>query len=165
MNLINSVTVMLKGKPMLVKVYGLDKDEVIDKFSRAYVIVSDKKGNVALIYNSKMGIWGFPGGHPNKLESIKECATRECAEEINYSIKSYEARYVLVNDLENKRELQVICFAMLGNKKIDTLDEKESVSDIKFIHSSKVLPKIGNDPMWKDIINSFRKWQKSMLKS
>lgn len=152
--------VSVGDKVITVKVCKIDKKDKLISFSRVYVVVCNKKSEVALIYNSKRGIWGFPGGHPNEGESIEEVASRECIEEIGYSISECEPVYVLINKLDgNKEELQVICFAKIKEKNDSLKDENESVTNVKFVALSKVLNEMGNASLWREIIKGFGEWQ------
>lgn len=159
MEKISTNNVRVGEKVVLVTVYKIEEVEKIKDISRVYVLAGNEKGEVALIFNSKREIWGFPGGHPNENETIKESAQRECIEEINYSIKNCELKYVLSNKLDdNKEELQAICFAKINEVSKEFVDEDESVSEVKFVTTDKILEEVGNSELWKDIIQGYSEW-------
>jgi len=158
MKKISDKKIKIGSNTIPVSVYSIYENEKIN-FSRVYVIASDNNGDIALIYNSKRDIWGFPGGHPNENESFEKAAKRECVEEIKYSIKNCEARFVLSNKIDGQEEeFQIICFAKIDKKSTEFVDEDESVSEIKFVKTSDVQKEIGNEGLWEEIIQGYRDW-------
>ncbi len=159
MEKISTREIKIGEKIIPVSIYSIKEDEKVENFSRVYVVVADNEGKVALIYNSKRKIWGFPGGHPEEDETIKETAQRECVEEIKYSIKDCEPKFVLYNKLDdNKEETQIICFAKIDKESNEFVDENESVKEIKFVNVENVREKIGNADLWEDILQGFKDW-------
>ncbi|MCH7851089.1 MAG: NUDIX hydrolase [Nanoarchaeota archaeon] len=152
--------VKFAGKTDNLSLHKIKNDERFDNLSRVYVIVGDDKNNLALIYNSKREMWGFPGGHSEEGESVKETAERECAEEINYTVTNIEQKYAFSYKSGDKEQIHVLCFAKLGEEEHETFDEDESVSEVKFIPISEVAGKIDCGKIWKDIINEYKNWNK-----
>ncbi len=125
MKRISVIEVSIGDKTVPVTLYGVEEDETLSSISRVYVFASNEKKEVALIFNEKRKIWGFPGGHTERNETVVETARRECIEEIEYSLKSCKPAYVLSNKLDNGVEsLQVICFAKIGESSNEFIDEK-----------------------------------------
>jgi ADP-ribose pyrophosphatase YjhB (NUDIX family) len=120
MEKISTREIKIGEKIIPVSIYSIKEDEKVENFSRVYVVVADNEGKVALIYNSKRKIWGFPGGHPEEDETIKETAQRECVEEIKYSIKDCEPKFVLYNKQRDNGKLRY-CFARIDKDSNDLL--------------------------------------------
>jgi ADP-ribose pyrophosphatase YjhB (NUDIX family) len=159
MKKISTKEIKIGEKAISVSIYSIEKDESTKDFSRVYVVVADDEGKIALIYNSKRKIWGFPGGHSEEGETINETAQRECVEEIKYSIKDCEPKYALSNKLDdNKEETQIICFAKVDRESDEFVDENESVKEIKFVNVESVKEEIGNADLWEDILQGFKEW-------
>jgi 8-oxo-dGTP pyrophosphatase MutT (NUDIX family) len=142
-----------------VELYNIEEKDNIEDISRVYVVAIDEEGKVPLIYNSKRDIWGFPGGHIEKGESIIAAANRECIEEIKKSIKNCEQKFLMINQLdENKNEKQVICFAKIGQDSVEFIDENESIKKIVYLQIDEIIQKIGNENLWRPIITEFNNW-------
>lgn len=158
MKKITTKKIKIGEKTLPVTIHSINKEDKIN-FSRVYIIASNNNGKIALIYNSKRNIWGFPGGHPEKNETVYETAQRECIEEIKYSIKNCEPKYVLSNKLDDEtEEMQIICFAKINKKSNKFVDENESVNQIKFTKVENVLNEIGNADLWKEILQEYNQW-------
>ena len=151
--------IKIKGKLVFVDVFLIEKDEVKD-FSRVYVVVRNSDNKIALIYNSKRDVWGFPGGHSEEGESVYDTAMRECVEEIGFSIKNCESKYVLLNKLDNGEEkMQIICFAEIDKESKKFVDENESVSCVKFVDIKNIQEEMGNFDLWEGILQEYKKWR------
>ncbi|TVR11270.1 MAG: NUDIX domain-containing protein [Planctomycetota bacterium] len=64
-----------------------------------------------LVQNRKRGEWGFPKGHQDPGESLRETALRECAEETGIALLSiHEPPFELVYALPSGKAKQVAYF-------------------------------------------------------
>jgi len=165
MKKISVIKINIGDRVVPTTIYKVEKGEALPSISRVYVFASNDNGEIALIFNDKRKIWGFPGGHTEKNEAVEQTANRECIEEIGYSLKSCEPSYVLSNKLDDDTEsLQVICFAKVGSPSNEFVDENESVSTIKFVPIDGALEKVGNFLLWEDLIKNYKTWlQKKSL--
>jgi len=156
---ISVIQIEIDKKIVPVTIYKIEEGENIPLVSRVYVFVSNDKNEMALIFNDKRKIWGFPGGHTEENESIEQTARRECVEEIKYSLESCEPAYALSNKLDNDIDsLQVICFAKIDKPSNEFIDENESVTLVKFLPIDEVLSEVGNASLWCDLIQNYKVW-------
>lgn len=103
----------------------------MDTHDTAAIIV--KKDNKFLISKRKnppkKGMWGFPGGHKDKGETIKKCALREASEEIG-KVEIKQKLMTFTHDVEiNHRHNCHVFTAKLKEKP----KAKSDVSKIKWV--------------------------------
>jgi len=159
MKQVSVINVRMGDETIPVTLYKIEENETLPEVSRVYVFASNEKNELALIYNSKRDIWGFPGGHADENETVVQTATRECIEEIQYSLDACEPHYVLSNKVDDTTEsLQVICFAKTGKPSTEFVDDAESVSEVKFSPINNVLEEVGNKELWEEILKNYEAW-------
>lgn len=159
MEKIKTTSISIGGISVWSELYKISKDEGFESLSRVYVIAIDKNKEVPLIYNSKRNIWGFPGGHIERGESVAESANRECIEEIKKSIKDCEQKFLMINKLDgDKKEKQIICFARIGEDNEEYIEENESIKKVVCVPTEEIIFKIGNRNFWEPVIKEFKEW-------
>ena len=142
-----------------VQIFKINNSDKLQNLSRVYIIAVNQSKKVPLIYNSKRNIWGFPGGHIEKGESVNDAALREGVEEIKKTIKNCESRFMLVNKIdETEDENQIICFATIGENSTKFQDKHESVKEVVYVEIDEVIQKIGNRNLWEPIISELKNW-------
>lgn len=162
MKKIDDKTVTIGDKSVIISIFKLDAQESLENLSRVYVIGANKSGEVVLIYNSKRNIWGFPGGHLDKGETVLDTARREFIEEVHRDIENVKVTYLLVNQLDgDQQEAQAICFAMVGEENTSFVEKDETVTETKFVPVQDVAAEVGNLGLWTDILEDFQEWFQS----
>jgi 8-oxo-dGTP pyrophosphatase MutT (NUDIX family) len=153
------IIVSMGDKKVPVSISKLDSSMFIEKISRIYAIGITEDGMVPLIFNSKRGIWGFPGGHTEEGETFEQTIRREFAEETGFNISNCEMKYYISSKLdEENEENQIISFCRVKNRDAKAYDINETVTDIRLVPVGKVLSLVGNQELWEDIIVDFMQW-------
>lgn len=102
---------------------------------QTYVLLGRRKGSHG------EGQWAFPGGHMEYMESFKDCAIREMAEELgpNFTVKGL--RTCCVTNLKDYSPKHYVDIGMMCDyaSGIPEIMEPDKVSEWKWITVSEVL--------------------------
>ena len=145
----------------MISISKIDSKNLPIDISRVYSVGITMDGLVPLIFNAKRGIWGFPGGHVEKEESVEAAVRREFGEETGFTVLYCEPQYCLSSVLDEVHpQNQIIYFCRLGAQDSQERATDESVTNVRLVRTNEILNIIGNQEIWTDILNDFSEWVK-----
>ena len=115
------------------------------------IIIEDKK---VLLIKQTNGIWGFPKGHVEEGETLKQTAVREVAEEtkrIAFIIDEYEP---FVEKYTTPNGEECACYMFFAVDKGKSNNQSEDTHDVVWTPVDKVLEVLSYDSLkntWKSV--------------
>ncbi len=117
---------------------------MIREFSAGGIVFNDK-GEVLLIQHSTNKYWGFPKGHVEEGQTVKQAALREVKEEggIETEIidKVGESKYIYTNK-EKQKVFKVVTIFLMKYLSGDLKDHDSEVSDLGWFSIEDALNKL-----------------------
>lgn len=105
---------------------------IIEKTTKVYAVVLIKN-KLLVVYNSKMDMWGFPGGTIEKYESLEQALERELIEEAN--IKVISSKILGYSCIENNHnEYQLFYYVEAEKLGEFQVDPDVSITENKYIN-------------------------------
>lgn len=101
-------------------------------------VIIYRDGKYLLVQENKPavhGLWNFPGGHSDQLETLEEAAIREASEEVGYDVRVLKKLLVVERPADNRRLNAFFAEIIGGELQLQT----EEILDAKWFSHDEIL--------------------------